>query len=79
MASQKNEKVQPSNAKNHASKPKDKKAGKSSATLDRYIYDTTSSVQERMAYQPVDKQYRKDNKASKKAEAERLEKIINKV
>ncbi|OBT88252.1 hypothetical protein VE02_02750 [Pseudogymnoascus sp. 03VT05] len=79
MASQKNEKVQPSNAKNQASKPKDKKAGKSSATLDRYIYNTTSSVQERMAYQPVDKQYRKDNKASKKAEAERLEKIINKV
>lgn len=30
-----------------------------------------------MAYQPVDKKYRKDNKASKKAEAERLEKIIN--
>ncbi|OBT47460.1 hypothetical protein VE00_03158 [Pseudogymnoascus sp. WSF 3629] len=76
MASHKNEKVQPSNAKDHASKPKDKKAGKSSATLDRYLYDS-ASVQERMAYQPVVKKYRKDNKASKKAEAERLEKIIN--
>jgi hypothetical protein len=32
-----------------------------------------------MAYQPVDKKYPKDSNASKKAVAERLEKIINKV
>ncbi|KFZ18091.1 hypothetical protein V502_04305 [Pseudogymnoascus sp. VKM F-4520 (FW-2644)] len=78
MATYKNGGAQASSAKEHASKPKDKKAAKSSATLHKYLHDSPS-VQERMAYQPVDKKYWKDKKASSKTELERLEKIINKV
>ncbi|OBT67037.1 hypothetical protein VE03_04426 [Pseudogymnoascus sp. 23342-1-I1] len=78
MATYKNGEAQPSKSKGHASTPKDKKAGKSSATLEKYLHDSPS-VQERMAYQPVDKRYWEDKKASSKAEIERWEKLISKV
>ncbi|KFY21635.1 hypothetical protein V493_07245 [Pseudogymnoascus sp. VKM F-4281 (FW-2241)] len=75
MARRENGEAQPSNAQEHASKPKEKKAGKLSATLNMYLYGS-ASVQERMAYQSVDKKYWEASKVSSKVEIERLEKII---